>query len=446
MTITRQALPRRTFLRGVGTTIALPLLDAMVPALTATTRTAAAPIRRLGFMYIPNGVIHEQWVPAATGAAFDLPPSLLPLAPVRDQVLVLSGLAHRQADSMGDGNGDHNRGIAVWLSGVHAWNRLRNGGEATLATTADQIAAAELGRHTQLPSLELSLEVPTQMACDSADCFFGNTLSWRTPTTPNHMESHPRVVFTRLFGDGGSPAERREQRRRTGSILDSVVEEARQLERLLGPADVSKLTEYLESVRDLERRIEAAETESAIVSLDLPERPVDVPASLYDYAHLMFDLQVLAWRADITRVFSMLIGLEGTNQPYPDIGVPEGHHGVSHHRYDPVLIAKKAKIDTFHVQLFAEFLGKLRAIPEGDGTLLDSSAVLCGSGLGDGNAHDHINLPTLLGGGAGVFRGGRHLQYPADTPMTNLLLTMLDTAGVPLPERIGDSSGRLSLA
>ena len=445
MIITKRSLPRRTFLRGLGTTLALPLLDAMVPALTAMTRTAAGQVRRLGFIYIPNGVIQEQWLPATAGAGFELPASLAPLSSVRSHVLVVSGLAHREADSKGDGNGDHNRGTAVWLSGVHAWNRLRNGGEATLAVTADQIAAQELGRQTQLASLELSLETPTQMACDSADCFFGNTISWRTPTTPNHMESHPRVVFGRLFGDGGTAAERRAQRRRTGSILDSVTWEVRQLARQLGPADVSKLTEYLDSVRDLEKRIEAAETRGFDASLELPERPVDVPVSFHDYAHLMFDLQVLAYRADITRVFSLLVGLESTNRTYPWLGVPEGHHGVSHHRYDPVLVDKKAKIDTYHVQLFCDFLEKLREVPEGDGTLLDSSLILFGGGLGDGNAHDHLNLPTLVGGGGAVLDGGRHVQCPDETPMANLLLTLLDKAGVPTPEKIGDSTEHLAL-
>ncbi len=445
MIVTKISLPRRTFLRGLGTTLALPLLDAMVPAMTATVHTAAAPIRRLGFIYIPNGVIQEQWVPATAGTGFELPPSLVPLGPMRNQVLVVSGLAHREADSRGDGNGDHNRGTAVWLTGVHAWNRLRNGGEATLAETADQIAARALGASTQMPSLELSLETPTQMACDSADCFFGNTISWRSPTTPNHMESHPRIVFGRLFGDGGTPDQRRAGRRRTGSILDSVTREAQDLARSLGPGDVSKLTEYLDSVRDIERRIQAAETHGAESTLALPDRPTDVPESFHEYVHLMLDLQVLAFRADITRVFSLLVGLESTNRSYPWIGVPEGHHGVSHHRYDPDLVAKKAKIDAYHVQMFREYLEKLHAIREGDGTLLDSSMILFGGGLGDGNAHDHLNLPTLVGGGKDVFRGGRHLKCADETPMANLLLTLLDKAGVPTPERIGDSTEHLSL-
>jgi hypothetical protein len=445
MMIFKTALPRRAILRGAGTTLALPLLDAMVPALSATARTAAAPVRRLGFIYIPNGVIQNQWTPATEGRDFELPPSLQPLAPVREHVLVLSGLAHREADSKGDGNGDHNRASAVWLSGVHAWNRLRNGSEARLATTADQIAAATLGKSTLLSSLELSLENPTQMACDSADCFFASTISWRTPTTPNTMEAHPRVVFERLFGDGGTAEQRRARAQRTGSILDSVTRELADLQRALGPRDVSKLSEYLDAVRDVEKRIQIAETHSTEADLALPERPVDIPASFDEYAHLMLDLQVLAYRADVTRVFSMLTGLESTNRSYPSIGVPEGHHGVSHHRYDPELVAKKAKIDAYHVTLFRDFLERLRAVPEGDGTLLDHSMILYGGGLGDGNAHDHLNLPTLIGGGRAALNGGRHVKYPDNTPMANLLLTLLDKAGVPTPERIGDSTEHLAL-
>lgn len=445
MIITKRSLPRRTVLRGLGTAVALPLLDAMVPALSAARSTAAAPVRRLGFIYIPNGVIQEQWVPTAVGSDFELPPSLRPLASVREDVLVVSGLAHREADSKGDGNGDHNRATAVWLSGVHAWNRLRNGGTARLATTADQIAAQELGTSTALPSLELSLELPTQMACDSADCFFGSTISWRSPTMPNHMEPHPRVVFGRLFGDGGTPAQQQARRQRTSSILDSVVSEVHTLQRTLGPADGSKLSEYLESVRSVERRIQSTEAHGAASELSLPERPLDIPASFDEYAHLMFDLQVLAYRADITRVFTLLMGLESTNRSFPWIGVPEGHHGVSHHRYDPGLVAKKAKIDTYHVQLFRDFLAALQSLPEGDGTLLDHSMILFGCGLGDGNAHDHVNLPTLVGGGGAALRGGRHLACADNTPMANLLLTLLDKAGVPTPETIGDSTSHLSL-
>ena len=446
MIITRTALPRRTFLRGLGATVALPLLDAMVPASTALAQTAANPVRRLGFVYVPNGVIQEQWVPAMTGAGFDLSPILSPLAPYRDQLLVLSGLAHRQADSFGDGNGDHPRATAVWLSGVHAWERRGRIGptDIRLGTTADQLAARELGTATPLPSLELVLERPTAIACDSGDCFYSNTISWRNPTTPLPMEPHPRVVFERLFGDGGSSEARQAQTRHTGSILDSVTQEALSLERTLGPRDRNKLSEYLDSVRDLERRIQVAETRGDAEVIDLPDRPIDIPEAFDDYAKLMFDLLALAYQADVTRVGTLMMARETSPRTFPHIGVPDQHHTVSHHRNDPDYIARKAKIDTYHITLFAHFLETLRNTPDGDGTLLDHSMIVYGGGIGNGNLHEHTNLPCLVaGGGGGRLKGGRHLAYPADTQMANLLLTVLDKAGVRV-EELGDSSGLLN--
>jgi hypothetical protein len=447
MLITQMSLPRRTFLRGVGAAVALPFLDAMLPALSVAAK-AAAPARRLGFIYgSPNGIIQNAFVPAKVGAGFDLSPILTPLAPVRDQLLVLSGLAHRQADSFGDGNGDHARGTAVWLSGVHAWDRRGGGAGETvkLGITADQIAAQQLGKETQLPSLELVLEKPTQIACDSTDCFFSNTISWRTEATPNPMEPHPRVVFERLFGEGGSGAQRLAQTRNTGSILDSVLQEVAGLKKRLGAGDRSKLSEYLQSVREIEQRIQVAETHGADSPLELPERPTDIPEGYEEHAKLMFDLQVLAYQADITRVFSMLMAREGSPRTYPQIGVPEQHHAVSHHRNDPVFIAKKQRIDTYHVQLLGYFLEKLQATPDGDGTLLDHSMILYGGGMGDGNLHEHANLPTLVAGGlGGQLRTGRHLAYPENTPMANLLVTVLDKAGVRV-DKIGDSTGKLEL-
>jgi len=446
MIITKMMLPRRTFLRGMGATLALPLLDAMVPALSAMTNTAAKPAPRLGFIYIPNGVIQAQWVPAAVGTGFEFPPILSPIAPFRDRLLVLSGLAHRQADSFGDGNGDHPRAVAVWLSGVHAWDRRGKGGaEIRLGTTVDQLAAQELGRQTPVPSLQLALEAPTAIACDSGDCFYGNTISWRTPTTPLPMEGHPRTVFERLFGDGGSATERLAQVRATGSILDSVTEEAVRLEKTLGPTDRSKLTEYLEAVRDVEARIQNAEAHSGDATLALPERPVDIPEAFDEYAKLMFDLQALAFQADITRVFSMMIAREGSGRSYPHAGVPDQHHTVSHHRHDPVYIEKKAKIDTYHIQLLGYFLEKLRSAADGDGSLLDHSMIVYGGGIGDGNLHEHTNLPCLVaGGGAGQLKSGRHLKYSENTPMANLLVSLLDKAGVPA-QKLGDSTGALDL-
>lgn len=444
MIVTRRALPRRTFLRGAGAALALPLLDAMVPALTAQAKTAARAIPRLGFIYTPNGVIQAQWTPAADGRQFGFSPILKPLEPLREQVLVVSGLAHRQAESFGDGNADHHRATAAWLSGVHAWTRT-TGLEIRLDTTADQIAAGVVGRDTRLPSLELALESATSIACDSgADCFYSNTVSWRTPTTPLPAEIHPRVVFERLFGDGGTPAQRRAQTERSASLLDSLTDEVARLTRRLGTGDRGKLNEYLESVRSLEVRIARAEADGAAASLELPERPSDMPGTIDEHARLMFDLVTLAFRADLTRVFTLLVGREQTNRTYPEIGVPDGHHAVSHHQHDPQLVSKKAKIDTYHVSLLVRFLEGLRQTAEGDGSLLDRSMILYGSGLGDGDQHSHHDLPVLVaGGGAGQLKGGRHLRLP-ETPMTNLLVTLLNKAGVPL-EKLGDSTGPLAI-
>ncbi len=448
MTITKLALPRRTFLRGIGASLALPLLDAMVPAATALAQTAANPVRRLGFVYIPNGVIQEQWVPATTGAGFDFSPTLNPLAPFRDRLVVASGLAHRQADSFGDGNGDHPRATAVWLSGVHAWERRGRIGPTAiqLGTTADQLAARDLGQATALPSLELVLEKPTAISCDSGDCFYSNTISWRDPTTPLEMEPHPRVVFERLFGDGGSAASRQAQVRQSGSILDSVAQEALSLERTLGPSDRNKLSEYLDSVRDLEQRIGRAEARGEQAEIDLPDRPIDVPEDFEEYAKLMFDLMALAYQADVTRVGTLMMARETSPRTFPQIGVPDQHHTVSHHRNDPDYMARKAKIDTYHITLLAHFLDRLRNIPDGDGNLLDHSMIVYGGGIGNGNLHEHTNLPCLVaGGGGGRLQGGRHLAYKEDTPMANLLLSVLDKAGVRVDE-LGDSTGMLNIS
>jgi len=436
--VTKKALPRRTFLRGLGATLALPMLDAMVPALSAKALQSAP---RLGFVYVPNGVILEQWKPATTGA-FELPAILKPLDPVKSQINVLTGLAHLQADTFGDGTGDHPRASAVWLSGVHAWDRTRPGVEVGLATTADQLAVREIGKGTQVSSLELTLESPTQIACDSGDCFYVNTVSWRNPTTPNPTESHPRIIFERLFGDGGDAAQRRARVRSRGSILDSVTEEVGDFARTLGQSDHTKLNEYLDSVREIEQRIQNTEARG-VQSIALPERPIDIPDSFEEHAKMMFDLQALAFQADITRVFSMIMARELSSRTYPNIGVPDQHHAVSHHRNDPELIAKKAKIDTYHVQLFTYFLQKLQATPDGDGTLLDHSLILYGGGMGNGNLHRHTDLPCLLVGKlGGQFKTGSHYAYPENTPMANLLVTILDKAGVRV-EKIGDSTGSL---
>jgi hypothetical protein len=439
MFITKRALHRRTFLRGVGTTLALPFLDAMAPALSAKS---AKPVPRFGFVYVSNGVIQKQWNPATVGAGFDLTPILKPLEPVRDHINVLSGLSHLQADTFGDGTGDHPRASAVWLTGVHAYDRTQPGIEVRLATTTDQLIAREIGKATQVPSIELNLDSPQQSSCDSGDCFYVNTISWRSETTPNPTESHPRIVFERLFGDGGSAAQRSALARNEGSILDSVMREAGRLANTLGPGDRTKLGEYLDSVREIEQRIQNTEVQGSEI-IELPERPIDIPDTFEEHTKMMFDLMVLAYRADISRVFTMIMARELSSRTYPNIGVPEQHHPTSHHRNDPELIAKKAKIDTYHIQLLTYFLEKLKATPDGDGSLLDHSLTMYGGGMGDGNLHRHADLPCLLAGNlGGQFKTGRHLQYPENTPMSNLLLTLLDKAGVHV-EKLGDSTGEL---
>jgi hypothetical protein len=440
MFIRKLAVPRRTFLRGLGTTLALPFLDAMVPALSAAT--SAPP--RLSFLYVANGVIQDQWTPGATGAGFELTPILKPLEAVKNDINVLSGLAHLQADTFGDGTGDHPRASAAWLTGVHAYDRTRPGIEVKLATSADQIIARHIGSNTPVSSLELSVDYPTQGACDSGDCFYVNTVSWRNDTTPNPAEMHPRVVFERLFGDGGTASQRLAHIRKTGSILDSVSQEVSRLASSLGSSDRGKLSEYLDSVRDIEQRIQNTEKRGAH-TFELPDRPVDVPESFDEHTKLMFDLQVLAFRADVTRVTSMIMSRELSPRTFPNIGVADQHHAVSHHRNDPELIAKKAKIDTYQVQLLAYFLDKLKATPDGDGSLLDHSLVVYGGGMGNGNLHRHTDLPCLLAGKlGGQFTTGRHLAYPENTPMTNLLLTILASVGV-RQETLGDSTGGLNL-
>jgi hypothetical protein len=438
--VTRKALKRRTLLRGMGASLALPLLDSMVPALSA----APKPVPRLGFIYIANGVIQDQWIPKTTGTGFELPPILKGLEPVRGHVNVLSGLSHLQADTFGDGTGDHPRSSAVWLTGVHAYDRSRPDIEVHLATSADQLAAQAIGETTQVPSIEMNLDLPTQGACDTGDCFYNNTISWRNPTTPNPAEEHPRIIFERLFGDGGTPAQRMARMKINGSILDSVMQEVRSLDKTLGSGDRGKLDEYLDSVREIEQRIQSVE-KRGIQQIQLPERPTDIPAGFDEYAKLMYDLQALAFQADVTRVFTMMKCRELSNRTYPQIGVPDPHHPCSHHRNDPALIVKKAKIDAYHIELLTYFLQKLDKIKDGDGTLLDQSLILYGGGMGDGNLHRHSNLPCLMAGKlGGQFETGRHLAYKPDTPMSNLLVAILNKAGV-RAGKIGDSTGPLEV-
>ena len=446
MFISKTALPRRTFLRGVGVTLGLPLLDAMVPAFSVVTKTAARPVKRLGFVYTPNGATMSAWTPADEGPALtELSSTLSPLTPFRDQVVVPTGLSQKLAESMGDGNGEHSRGQTVWLSGVHP--KRTEGADVQAGVTVDQIAAQVLGKDTPLLSIEMALEQNYLVGnCDNGySCVYWNTISWRTPTTPLPMEVNPRLVFERLFGDGGTPQQRLEQIREDKSILDSVKDAITSLQGRLGAGDRTRVAEYLDSMREIERRIQVAEKQNGESPIALPDRPVGAPESYDEHAKLMFDLAVLAFQADITRVFTLLLGREQTNRPYPFIGVPEAHHSISHHQNDPVKLAKAAKINAYHIDLLARFAGKLRDITEGDGTLLDHSMILQGGGLSNSDQHSHIDLPlVLVGGGAGQLKGGRHLRFPKDTPMNNLHMSLLEKVGVSV-EKFGDGTGAMNL-
>jgi hypothetical protein len=444
MIITKMALPRRTFLRGIGTVVALPLLDAMVPALSATAQTAAAPVRRLGFVYIPNGAIMDQWTPAAEGKAFDLSPILKPLEAHRDRLTVVSNLDSRPAEAVeGEGSGDHARASAVWLSGVHP--KRTEGADVRGGKTIDQIAADVLGRDTQLRSLEIAAEDFTAVGgCDIGyACSYVNTLSWRTPTTPLPMQTDPRVVFERLFGEGLGAEQRRRQLTQDQSILDAIVGQVGHLQKRLGAADTARVDEYLDSVREVERRVQKMEARVG-QHIDLPSMPVGVPDLYDDHVKLMYDLLALAFQADVTRVSTFMLAREASTRTYNHIGVPDPHHAISHHGNAPDKIEKHTKINTYHVSLFGHFLDRLRATPDGDGTLLDHSLLMYGGCISNGNLHTHGPLPTLLAGGAcGQLTGGRHIRTAADTPMTNMLVSILEKVGVQA-ERIGDSTGRIA--
>jgi len=443
MIITKKSLARRTFLRGLGTTLALPLLDSMIPALGSAA--AAAPVVRLGFVYHPVGMILNKWIPETEGTGFEITPTMKALEPFRENMVVFTGLAQVNGRALGDGAGDHAREGATWLTGVHP--KKTEGVGIHAGISADQIAARECGKTTQLASLELGLEGPSLAGgCDSGySCAYTNTVSWRSPTTPLPVEINPRVVFERLFGDGEStdPAARSAMLKEQRSILDYVSGSIDRLETKIGKSDRSKLTEYLDSIRDIERRIQKAEQQSATMKIPTMERPNSVPEAFEDHARLMMDLQVIAFQTDMTRVITFMLGRAGSNRPYRNIGISDGHHSITHHQGDPVKIANVAKIDAFLVETFAYFLQKLKATPDGDGNLLDHSLILYGSGLGDANVHTHHELPTaMLGGGAGKLKGGRHLKYAKDTPLNNLLVSMLDMGGLHT-ENFGDATGEL---
>ncbi len=438
MIVTGKAIPRRTVLRGVAASVALPLLDGMAPALASARKRIAEPVRRFGVVYVPNGMALEHWTPAAEGQAYELTPILNALAPFRERMLVLTGLSGRP------GGGAHGGASTRFLTGA-AGNRSEY--QLQAGVSMDQILAREYGQHTQLASMEVSLENKENAgSCDGGyACAYVNTISWRGPTTPLPTETNPRAVFERLFGDAGTtdPGVRRARIGETRSILDSLTEKAKNLERVLGPADRTRLSEYFAAIRDVERRIQRAEEEG---TRDLPvvEQPSGVPSSYDDHARLMFDLQVLAYQCDFTRVITLMMGRELSGQTYPQIGVPDAHHPVSHHENSPAKIAVLAKINVYHASLFAYYLDRLSSTADGDGSLLDHTTILYGAGMGNSNGHSPDDLPLLLVGGATRFKRGHHLRYPKESRMTNLLLTLLDGFGV-REETIGDSTGRLEI-
>jgi Protein of unknown function (DUF1552) len=445
MMITKKHLPRRTFLRGViGGAIALPLLDSMIPALTAATKTAASPKTRLGFMYVPHGAVMDKWTPATEGAGFEFTPILKPLEPFRNQLVVFTGLANKAAESQGDGGGDHARSAPSYLSGIHP---LRTEGEDVRAgTTIDQIYAQKMGQDTPLPSLELGTEDTGLVGvCDVGySCAYMNSIAWRTPTQPLPMEINPRVVFERLFGDGSNAADRLARKQEDRSILDSITGEVAHLQTGLGTRDRGKISDYLDNIREIERRIQMAEKRASL-NVQVPETPIGVPDSFDEHAKLMYELQVLAFQAEITRVSTFMIARDLSQRTFPQIGVPEPHHSVSHHGNNPVMIGKLEKINIYHATLFAYFLERLRATPDGDGNLLDHSMILYGSSMSNPNEHNHFPLPLLVAGGAsGKLQGDRHLKFPERTPMSNLLLGLLEKAGIEKGS-LGDSTGMLTI-
>jgi hypothetical protein len=441
MLIFKKAIPRRTMLRGLGATLALPLLDAMVPSLTALQRTAARPITRFGVMYVPNGMVMEQWTPVTEGAGFELTPTLAPLGPFRDDLLVLSNLAC--VPSPGRPGGAHAKASTRFLTDIspptsETW--------LDAGISMDQIAAREIGASTQLASLELSVESgETAGACDVGfACAYTNTISWLGPATPLPTENNPRMVFERLFGDSGStdPKARLARLRQDRSVLDSVREEVGQLQGTLGQGDRAKLIEYLDAIRDVERRIQRAEQQHG-TALPVIDHPAGVPSTYDDHVKLMCDLQVLAYQADLTRVITFMLGREFSGVTYPQIDVPDAHHPITHHQQEAPKIAKVAKINHYHVTQFAYLLEKLRSTSDGDGTLLDHAVMMYGTGMGDCNAHDPRSIPIVLAGGRSAqLKGGRHIKYAKETPLANLHLTLLDKLGVHL-DKMGDSTGRL---
>src|SRR5689334_18213752 len=439
--LTRNHLSRRTFLRGVGVSLALPLLDSMIPAATAFGQTAAAGARtRLGAIYIPHGAIMNKWTPSTVGSGYELTPILQPLKPYYDQVTVVSSLRHALAYGSG-ATANHNRSAAAYLSAAFA----KPGAKASLGITVDQVAARAISQDTPLPSLELMIEEPSVNCGDGLSCSYRDTISWQGPSSPLPMQNNPQVVFERLFGDGSTDAQRKARRAQSMSLLDSVLGEAASLQKKLPTNDRARLDQYLEDVREIERRVQKAGQQLSD-DLDIPAAPTGVPKDVEEHIKLMYDLQVLAWQAEITRVSTFLMCKELSGQVYPKSGIRDPFHTLSHHSNVQENKDRFTQLNQYHMKLFTHFLEKLKATPDGDGTLLDHSLVLYGSGMSDGNSHNHTDLPVVLAGGAsGRLKGGRHIQNPKDTPMANLLLSMLDVLQVPTTDHFGDSSGRVAL-
>jgi len=444
MVIFKVAIPRRTFLRGLGATLALPVLDAMTPAF------AAAPTRptRMAFMQTPNGIfnLNGEWTPKTVGGNFELTRTLEPLAAFKDRMVLISGLDSQQAAGLtGEIGGDHPRACTAWLTGTHA--KMTSGADIHAGISADQIAAKEFGKYTQLASLEMALESPEVVgACESAyGCAYYDTISWRNDSTPLPMENRPRAIFERLFGDAGTdPKVRLAFREEDRSILDAIGSEVKRLRLKVGGTDRGKIDQYLDAIRDVERRMQLAEKQGHMdVTMG---SPVGVPEVFSDYFKLMADLMVLAWQTDMTRVITFQMGHEMSGRAYPELGFGDAHHPCTHHQGDKEKQEKTTKINILHTKMLSYYLGKLRETPDGDGSLLDHSMILYGAGLSDANLHLYTDLSLLLvaGGVAGI-KGGQHVRYPIRTPMANLLLTMLDKADVPYVEKLGDSTGRLDL-
>ncbi len=448
MILTRKHVSRRTLLRGVGAAVALPVLDSMMPALTSAAVAQKLSPTRMVFVYVPNGIDMRNWTPAAEGRSFALPKILNSLTPVQDDVLVLSGLMDHGGEALGDGPGDHARASASFLTGVHP--KKTSGSDISAGISVDQLAARKIGSATRLASLELGCEDGHLAGnCDSGySCAYVNSISWRGATSPKPPEVNPRAVFERLFGNdenAGDPASRARNARFQRSILDLVADDTRRLQGGLGNTDRRKLDEYFTAIREVERQIEMMERQVASNSVASPylAKPDGIPIKFADHARLMFDLLAIALQTDTTRISTFMLAREGSNRSYREIGVPDGHHGLSHHRNDPALMDKVAAINTHHMDQFAYFLTKLKKTNEGGASLLDNTIVVYGSGISDGNKHNHDDLPVLLAGGSRSFKTGRHVRYSQNEPVSNLYLSVLDAAGVPT-ERFGDSQSRLN--